>query len=67
MRKRKLYLLFIEECLHLSVSWLGAALSLKCQARLGIKKPPMAAVKWDVDNIQVKYLDFSRFRETTHL
>ncbi|XP_009881381.1 PREDICTED: interleukin-1 receptor-like 1 isoform X2 [Charadrius vociferus] len=45
---------------------LGAALSLKCQARLGIKKPPMAAVKWDVDNIQVKYLDFSRFRETTH-
>ncbi|XP_014817512.1 PREDICTED: interleukin-1 receptor-like 1 isoform X1 [Calidris pugnax] len=45
---------------------LGAALSLKCRARLGIKKPPVAAVAWDVDNIQVKYLDFSRFHEKTN-
>ncbi|KAM6213422.1 interleukin-1 receptor-like 1 [Sarcoramphus papa] len=45
---------------------LGAALSLKCQARLGIKKQPMAVVTWDVDNIPVKYLDFSRFHEKTH-
>ncbi|XP_075282552.1 interleukin-1 receptor-like 1 isoform X2 [Opisthocomus hoazin] len=45
---------------------LGAALSLKCQARLGIKKQPMAVVTWDVDNISVKYLGFSRFREKTH-
>ncbi|KAM6099539.1 interleukin-1 receptor-like 1 isoform 2-T3 [Theristicus caerulescens] len=45
---------------------LGAALSLKCQARLGIKKQPMAVVTWDVDNIPVKYLDSSRFREKTH-
>ncbi|NXC15079.1 ILRL1 protein, partial [Corythaeola cristata] len=44
----------------------GAALSLKCQARLGIKKQPMAVVTWDVDNIPVKYLDFSRFHEKTH-
>ncbi|KFU98030.1 Interleukin-1 receptor-like 1, partial [Pterocles gutturalis] len=45
---------------------LGAALSLKCQARLGIKKQPLAVVTWDVDNISVKYLDFSRFHEKTH-
>ncbi|XP_010193327.1 PREDICTED: interleukin-1 receptor-like 1, partial [Mesitornis unicolor] len=45
---------------------LGAALSLKCQARLGIKKQPIAVVTWDVDNIPVKYLDFSRFHEKTH-
>ncbi|XP_009692958.1 PREDICTED: interleukin-1 receptor-like 1 isoform X2 [Cariama cristata] len=45
---------------------LGAALFLKCQARLGIKKQPMAVVTWDVDNIPVKYLDFSRFHEKTH-
>ncbi|XP_026701689.1 interleukin-1 receptor-like 1 [Athene cunicularia] len=45
---------------------LGAALSLKCQARLGIKKQPIAVVTWDVDNIPVKYSDFSRFHEETH-
>uniref|UniRef100_A0A8C5U1L6 Interleukin 1 receptor like 1 n=1 Tax=Malurus cyaneus samueli TaxID=2593467 RepID=A0A8C5U1L6_9PASS len=45
---------------------LGAALSLKCQARLGIKKQPLAAVRWDVDNIPVKSLACSRFREETH-
>ncbi|XP_009984191.1 PREDICTED: interleukin-1 receptor-like 1 [Tauraco erythrolophus] len=45
---------------------LGAALSLKCQARLGIKKQPLAVVTWDVDNIPVKYLDFSRFHEKMH-
>ncbi|XP_032907005.1 interleukin-1 receptor-like 1 [Catharus ustulatus] len=45
---------------------LGAALSLKCQARLGIKKQPLAAVTWDVDNISVKNLLFSRFHEETH-
>ncbi|KFV60316.1 Interleukin-1 receptor-like 1, partial [Tyto alba] len=45
---------------------LGAALSLKCQARLGIKKQLMAVVTWDVDNIPVKYLDNSRFQEKTH-
>ncbi|XP_032852968.1 interleukin-1 receptor-like 1 isoform X3 [Tyto alba] len=45
---------------------LGAALSLKCQARLGIKKQLMAVVTWDVDNIPVKYLDNSRFHEKTH-
>ncbi|KFW68639.1 Interleukin-1 receptor-like 1, partial [Pygoscelis adeliae] len=44
---------------------LGASLSLKCQARLGIKKQPMAIVTWDVDNIPVKYLDSSRFHENT--
>ncbi|XP_005037601.1 PREDICTED: interleukin-1 receptor-like 1 isoform X2 [Ficedula albicollis] len=45
---------------------LGAALSLKCQARLGIKKQPLAAVKWDVDNIPVESLSFSRFHEETN-
>ncbi|XP_075380812.1 interleukin-1 receptor-like 1 isoform X1 [Mycteria americana] len=45
---------------------LGAALSLKCQARLGIKKQPMAVVTWDVDNIPVKYSGSSRFHEKTH-
>ncbi|XP_041324450.1 interleukin-1 receptor-like 1 isoform X2 [Pyrgilauda ruficollis] len=45
---------------------LGAALSLKCQARLGIKKQPLAAVRWDVDNTPVKNLVFSRFHEETH-
>ncbi|XP_009470866.1 PREDICTED: interleukin-1 receptor-like 1 isoform X2 [Nipponia nippon] len=45
---------------------LGAALSLKCQARLGIKKQWMAVVTWDVNNIPVKNLDFSRFHEKTH-
>ncbi|XP_066427685.1 interleukin-1 receptor-like 1 isoform X2 [Molothrus aeneus] len=45
---------------------LGAALSLKCQARLGIKKQPLAAVRWDVDNIPVESLVFSRFHEETH-
>ncbi|XP_015496066.1 interleukin-1 receptor-like 1 isoform X3 [Parus major] len=44
---------------------LGAALSLKCQARLGIKKQPLSAVRWDVDNIPVENLDFSRFHEET--
>lgn len=67
MRKIKLYLFFIKECLHLSVSWLGASLSLKCQARLGIKKQPIAVVTWDVDNIPVKNLDSSRFHEKTRL
>ncbi|XP_010201492.2 interleukin-1 receptor-like 1 isoform X1 [Colius striatus] len=43
---------------------LGAALSLKCRARLGIKKQPLAVVTWDVNNISVK--DFSRFSEKTH-
>ncbi|XP_071426072.1 interleukin-1 receptor-like 1 isoform X1 [Pithys albifrons albifrons] len=45
---------------------LGAALSLKCQALLGIKKQPLAAVSWDVDNIPVKHCDFTRFHEETH-
>ncbi|XP_009637237.1 interleukin-1 receptor-like 1 isoform X3 [Egretta garzetta] len=45
---------------------LGAALSLKCQARLGIKKQLMAVVTWDVDNTPVKGLHFSRFHEKTH-
>ncbi|XP_064264102.1 interleukin-1 receptor-like 1 isoform X1 [Passer domesticus] len=45
---------------------LGAALSLKCQARLGIKKQPVAAVRWDVDDTPVKNLVFSRFHEETH-
>nr|XP_009923254.1 PREDICTED: interleukin-1 receptor-like 1 isoform X2 [Haliaeetus albicilla] len=45
---------------------LGAALSLKCQARLGIKKQPIAVVTWDIDNIPVKHLDSSRFHEKTH-
>ncbi|PKK32525.1 interleukin 1 receptor-like 1 [Columba livia] len=45
---------------------LGAALSLKCQARLGIKKQPIAVVTWDVDNVPVRYLDFSRFNEKTN-
>ncbi|KAM6292749.1 interleukin-1 receptor-like 1 [Porphyrio hochstetteri] len=45
---------------------LGAALSLKCQALLGIKLQPMAVVMWDVNNIPVKYLEFSRFQEKTH-
>ncbi|XP_010125762.1 PREDICTED: interleukin-1 receptor-like 1 isoform X2 [Chlamydotis macqueenii] len=45
---------------------LGAALSLKCQARLGIKKQPIAVVTWDVDNISVKNLDLPRFHEKTH-
>ncbi|XP_053912335.1 interleukin-1 receptor-like 1 isoform X2 [Cuculus canorus] len=44
---------------------LGAPLSLKCQARLGIKKQPLAVVTWDVDNISVKSLEFSRFHEKT--
>ncbi|XP_065533809.1 interleukin-1 receptor-like 1 isoform X3 [Lathamus discolor] len=44
---------------------LGAALSLKCQARLGIKKQPMAVVTWDVDNIPVRDLRVSRFHEKT--
>ncbi|KAM7032344.1 interleukin-1 receptor-like 1 [Passerculus sandwichensis] len=45
---------------------LGAALSLKCRARLGINKQPLAAVSWDVDNISVKRLVFSRFHRETH-
>uniref|UniRef100_A0A8C9U2T1 Interleukin 1 receptor like 1 n=1 Tax=Serinus canaria TaxID=9135 RepID=A0A8C9U2T1_SERCA len=45
---------------------LGAALSLKCRARLGIKKQPLAAVRWDVDNTPVESLVFSRFHEETH-
>ncbi|XP_048182081.1 interleukin-1 receptor-like 1 isoform X2 [Corvus hawaiiensis] len=45
---------------------LGAVLSLKCQARLGIKKQPLAAVRWDVNNIPVKSLVFYRFHEETH-
>ncbi|XP_054669194.1 interleukin-1 receptor-like 1 isoform X4 [Grus americana] len=45
---------------------LGAALSLKCQARLGIKVQPIAVVTWDVDNIPVKNSEFSRFHEKTH-
>ncbi|KAM6438385.1 interleukin-1 receptor-like 1 [Rhynochetos jubatus] len=45
---------------------LGASLSLKCWARLGIKKQPVAVVTWDVDNSPVKYLHFPRFHEKTH-
>ncbi|XP_041896035.1 interleukin-1 receptor-like 1 isoform X6 [Corvus kubaryi] len=45
---------------------LGAVLSLKCQAHLGIKKQPLAAVRWDVNNIPVKSLVFYRFHEETH-
>ncbi|KAM9301065.1 interleukin-1 receptor-like 1 [Morus bassanus] len=45
---------------------LGAALSLKCQARLGIKKQPLDVVTWDVHYIQENNLDFSRFHKETH-
>ncbi|KGL84771.1 Interleukin-1 receptor-like 1, partial [Tinamus guttatus] len=44
---------------------IGATLSLKCQARLGIKKPPIDIVTWDVNDIPVEKLGFSRFREET--
>ncbi|XP_051662918.1 interleukin-1 receptor-like 1 isoform X2 [Manacus candei] len=44
---------------------LGAALSLKCQALLGIKKQPMSAVIWDVNNIPAKHYNFTRFHEET--
>ncbi|KFW79513.1 Interleukin-1 receptor-like 1, partial [Manacus vitellinus] len=44
---------------------LGAALSLKCQALLGIKKQPMSAVIWDVNNIPAKRYNFTRFHEET--
>ncbi|XP_030311775.1 interleukin-1 receptor-like 1 isoform X1 [Calypte anna] len=43
----------------------GAAFSLKCRALLGIRKHPLAVVTWDVDNIPVKHLNTSRFREKT--
>ncbi|KFO92823.1 Interleukin-1 receptor-like 1, partial [Buceros rhinoceros silvestris] len=46
---------------------LGAALSLKCQARLGIKKQPIAVVTWDVDNTPVECLNLSRFQEKTRV
>lgn len=62
-----LYIFYFEECLQLSASWLGAPLSLKCQARLGIKKQPIDVVSWDVDNNPVIYTDTSRFHEETHL
>ncbi|XP_067994235.1 interleukin-1 receptor-like 1 [Melanerpes formicivorus] len=45
---------------------LGDALSLKCKARLGIKKQPIAFVTWDIDNNPVKHLNLSRFHEKTH-
>ncbi|NXS96045.1 ILRL1 protein, partial [Jacana jacana] len=45
---------------------LGAALSLNCRARLGIRKSPLTSVTWDVDNIPVKYLGLSRFHEETN-
>ncbi|XP_050188872.1 interleukin-1 receptor-like 1 isoform X3 [Myiozetetes cayanensis] len=45
---------------------LGTALSLKCQALLGIKKQPISAVRWDVNNIPAKHCDFTRFHEETH-
>ncbi|XP_064000094.1 interleukin-1 receptor-like 1 isoform X2 [Pogoniulus pusillus] len=45
---------------------LGDALSLKCKARLGIKKQPIAVVTWDVDNIPVKHLNSSRFQEKSY-
>uniref|UniRef100_A0A8C3V9S1 Interleukin 1 receptor like 1 n=1 Tax=Catharus ustulatus TaxID=91951 RepID=A0A8C3V9S1_CATUS len=38
---------------------LGAALSLKCQARLGIKKQPLAAVTWDPVKLMVPTLSIS--------
>ncbi|XP_009872906.1 PREDICTED: interleukin-1 receptor-like 1, partial [Apaloderma vittatum] len=42
-----------------------AELSLKCRARLGIKKQPIDVVTWDVNNNSVKRLNFSRFQEKT--
>ncbi|XP_008943754.1 PREDICTED: interleukin-1 receptor-like 1 [Merops nubicus] len=45
---------------------LGAALSMKCRARLGIKKQAIAVVTWDVDNIPVKELNSSRFHEKNY-
>ncbi|XP_013045705.1 interleukin-1 receptor-like 1 isoform X3 [Anser cygnoides] len=72
--------IFISEAKHLSLPAqilfpkdkdvieveLGAPLSLKCQARLGIKKQPIDVVSWDVDNNPVIYTDTSRFHEETH-
>ncbi|XP_005013476.1 interleukin-1 receptor-like 1 isoform X1 [Anas platyrhynchos] len=72
--------IFISEAKHLSLPAqilfpkekdvieveLGAPLSLKCQARLGIKKQPIDVVTWDVDNNPVIYTDTSRFHEETH-
>ncbi|XP_061233553.1 interleukin-1 receptor-like 1 isoform X1 [Neopsephotus bourkii] len=45
---------------------LGAALSLKCRACLGIKKQPLAVVTWDVANTPLKDLHVSRFHEKSN-
>ncbi|XP_035172194.1 interleukin-1 receptor-like 1 isoform X1 [Oxyura jamaicensis] len=72
--------IFISEAKHLSLPAqilfpkdkdvieveLGASLSLKCQARLGIKKQPIDVVSWDVDKNPEIYTDTSRFHEETH-
>ncbi|NP_001019762.1 interleukin-1 receptor-like 1 isoform LV precursor [Gallus gallus] len=42
---------------------LGAAFSLKCQARLGIKKQPIAVVTWDVNKMPAEYADEEKIRQ----
>lgn len=44
-------------------SWLGAAFSLKCQARLGIKKQPIAVVTWDVNKMPAEYANEEKIRQ----
>ncbi|POI34204.1 hypothetical protein CIB84_002044 [Bambusicola thoracicus] len=39
----------------------GAPFSLKCQARLGIKKQPIAVVMWDVNKMPAEYADEEKF------
>lgn len=42
---------------------LGAAFSLKCQARLGIKKQPIAVVTWDVNKMPAEYANEEKIRQ----
>ncbi|XP_052520593.1 interleukin-1 receptor-like 1 isoform X4 [Tympanuchus pallidicinctus] len=42
---------------------LGAAFSLKCQARLGIKKQPIAVVTWDVNEMPAEYADEGKIHQ----
>uniref|UniRef100_G3UNV1 Interleukin 1 receptor like 1 n=1 Tax=Meleagris gallopavo TaxID=9103 RepID=G3UNV1_MELGA len=42
---------------------LGTAFSLKCQARLGIKKQPIAVVTWDVNKIPAEYADEEKIHQ----
>lgn len=44
-------------------SSLGTAFSLKCQARLGIKKQPIAVVTWDVNKIPAEYADEEKIHQ----